>query len=205
MLTTFPMNLRLARGLLMSACLVGFPSRAPAPLVYEQGDGWVYRPSAGSPVVPPELVLHPQAVPYNLETVYWPLDSTNTPFLKEPELSKQGVFRGWLRFGKKDTNNAIALVWDQPKRRLYLDQNRNLDLTDDLAGVFSSTNKGVQQTFTNVTVPDEDGGGPSPFDTGFAAVVRRGSAPNARAVGFALVVGSQAGAPGRGMASGDPG
>jgi hypothetical protein len=152
MLTTFPMNFRLARALLMSACLVGFPSRAPAPLVYEQGEGWVYRPSAGSPVVPPELVLHQQAVPYNLETVYWPLDSTNTPFLKEPELSKQGVLRGWLRFGKKDTNNAIALVWDQPKRRLYLDQNRNLDLTDDLAGVFSSTNKGVQQTFTNVTV-----------------------------------------------------
>ncbi|MGP8153178.1 MAG: pyrroline-5-carboxylate reductase family protein, partial [Smithella sp.] len=36
--------------------------------------------------------------------------------------------------------------------KLYVDQNRNLDLTDDPAGVFSSTNKGPNQVFTNVTV-----------------------------------------------------
>ncbi len=106
----------------------------------------------GSPVVPHEVALQQQVVPYDLESVYWTLNTTNTPFLKEPELSKQGVFRGWLRFGKKDTNNAIALIWDQPKSKLYLDLNGNLDLTDDPAGVFSSTNKGPQQLFANVTV-----------------------------------------------------
>ena len=52
----------------------------------------------------------------------------------------------------RDTNNAIAFVWDQPKSKLYLDQNRNLDMTDDLAGVFSSTNNGPEQRFTNVAV-----------------------------------------------------
>ena len=146
------MNLRPARVLLIAACLLALPFRSPAPLVYEPGEGWVYRPSAGSPVVPPELALHQQLVPYDLETVYWTLDTTNTPFLKEPELSKQGVFRGWLRFGNKGTNNAIALIWDQPKGELYLDQNRNLDLTDDPTGVFSSTNRGPNQAFGNVTV-----------------------------------------------------
>jgi hypothetical protein len=107
--------------------------------------------NGGSPVVPPELALHQQLVPYDLETVYWPLATTNTPFLREPELSRQGVLRGVLRFGKNDTNNAIALIWDQSRSKLYLDLNRNLDLTDDAAGVFTSTNKGSQQSFTNVT------------------------------------------------------
>lgn len=108
--------------------------------------------NGGSPVVPHEVALQQQVVPYDLETVYWTLDATNTPFLKEPELSKQSVFRGVLQFGKKDTNNAIALIWDQPKSKLYLDLNRNLDLTDDPAGVFSSANIGPNQVFTNVTV-----------------------------------------------------
>src|ERR1035437_5852130 len=115
------------------------------------GQGVVY-PGSNQHVVPREVVLHQQVVPYDLETAYWTLDTTNTPFLKEPELSKQTVFRGWLRFGNKETNNAIALVWDQPKSKLYLDQNRNLDMTDDPAGIFSSTTKGPQQVFTNVTI-----------------------------------------------------
>ena len=146
------MNLRPARVLLIAAGLLAFPFRAPAPLVYEPGEGWVHKPSGGSPIVPAEVVLHQQVVPYDLETAYWTLDITNMPFLKEPELSKQTVFRGWLRFGNKDTNNAIAVIWDQPKSRLYLDQNRNLDLTDDSEGVFGSANIGPNQVFTNVTV-----------------------------------------------------
>lgn len=108
--------------------------------------------SGGRPGVPREVVLQQQVVPYGLESVYWTLDTTNTPFLKEPELSEQGVFRGVLRFGRQDTNNAIALIWDQPKGKLYLDLNRNLDLADDPAGVFSSTNKGPEQRFSSVTV-----------------------------------------------------
>lgn len=104
------------------------------------------------PAVPREIVLQQQVISCDLETVYWNLERTNSPFLKEPELSKQGVFRSVLRFGKNDTNNAIALIWDRPKSKLYLDLNHNLDLTDDPAGVFSSTNRSSQQLFTNVTV-----------------------------------------------------
>lgn len=108
--------------------------------------------NGGLPVVPREVVLRQQVLPYELESVNWNVDKTNTPFLKEPDLSQQNVFRGLLRFGKQDTNNAIALIWDQPKSKLYLDLNHNLDLTDDPAGVFSSTNHGPEQRFANVTV-----------------------------------------------------
>jgi hypothetical protein len=148
-----PMSFRPIRVLLIAVCLLAFPFRAPAPLIYRQGEGWVYESAGGSPAVPREIVLHQQVLPYEMESVYWSIDRTNTPFLKEPELSKQGVLRGGLRFGNKDTKDAIALIWDQPKRKLYLDLNRNLDLTDDPAGVFSSTNKGIQQLFSQVTVP----------------------------------------------------
>jgi len=104
------------------------------------------------PDVPREVVLRPEAVPYELESVSWDFDRTNAPFLKEPETSQQHVFRFLLRFGK-DTNNALALIWDQPKHKLYLDLNRNLDLTDDPTGAFSSTGKEFQQVLTNVTLP----------------------------------------------------
>lgn len=102
--------------------------------------------------VPREVELRPEAVPYELEATVWNLDKTNAPFLKEPETSPHYVFRSRLPFGK-DTNDAIALIWDQPKHKLYLDLNRNLDLTDDPTGTFSSTGKGFQQVFTNVTLP----------------------------------------------------
>ena len=152
MLMISPMNSRPVRVLLIAVCLLAFPFRAPAPLIYKQGEGWIYEPAGGSSEFPREVVLRPGAVPYELENGSWDFDKTNAPFLKEPETSQQHVFRFLLRFGK-DTNNAIALIWDQPKHKLYLDLNRNLDLTDDPAGVFNSAGKGFQQVFTNVTLP----------------------------------------------------
>jgi hypothetical protein len=150
--TMAAMNLRPARVLLIAAGLLALPFRAPAPLVYMPGEGWVYKLFGGSTNASNELVLRQQTVPYVLASLNPTFDTTNAPFLKEPELSKQGVFRGVMRFGKQDTQNAIALLWDQPKSKLYLDLNGNLDLTDDPAGAFSSSNKGGQQDFTNVIV-----------------------------------------------------
>ena len=141
------------RVLLVAACWLAIPSRAPAALVYQPGEGWVYKLFSGSTNASNELVLHQQTVPYELASLYRNFTTTNTPFAREPELSQQSVFRGVLGFGRKQTNNAIALIWDQPKSRLYLDLNRNFDLTDDPAGVFTSTNKGIQQVFSNVIVP----------------------------------------------------
>lgn len=113
------------------------------------------------PHFPREVVLRPEAVPYDLATVDWDLAKTNGPFLKEPELSRRHVFRRVLQFGK-DTNNAFGLIWDLPKRKLYVDLNRNRDLTDGAAGVFVTTNKGCAQLFTNVTLPLKTAMGLSP-------------------------------------------
>ena len=146
------MSFQPLRVLLIAACLLVFPFRAPAPQVYRPGEGWIYEPAGGSSDFPRELELRPEVVPYDLESVSWNLAQPREPFRKEPELSRQHVHRSLLQFDK-DTNNAIAVVWDQPKHKLYLDLNRNLDLTDDPAGVFSSTAKGFQQVFTNVTLP----------------------------------------------------
>ena len=111
------------------------------------------------------VVLRPEAVPYEMERATWNLNQTNGPFLKEPELSAQCVFRRVLQFGK-ETNNAFALIWDQPRQKLYLDLNRNQDLTDDAAGVFASTNKSFSQRFPRVqlTLKTADGNLPLTFD-----------------------------------------
>ena len=47
MLTISPMSFRSLRLLLLAACLLAFPSRAPAPLVYRPGEGWTYEPVGG--------------------------------------------------------------------------------------------------------------------------------------------------------------
>jgi hypothetical protein len=146
------MSFQPVRVLLIAACLLAFPSRAPAPLVYRTGEGWIYESAGGSSDFPRELELRPEVVPYDLESTTWNLAQPRDPFRKEPALSQQHVFRSLLQFGK-DTNNAIAVVWDQPQHKLYVDLNGNLDLTDDPAGVLSSTAKGFQQVFTNFTLP----------------------------------------------------
>ena len=57
-------------------------------------------------------------------------------FQKEPKLSPTKVIRGSLRLGSRDQETGFA--WDQAAGKLYLDLNRNQDLTDDPGGVFSS-------------------------------------------------------------------
>jgi hypothetical protein len=90
------------------------------------------------------------------DVVHWPLKATkrSSAFKKEPVLSPNNVLRGVLQLGAGATNE-MAFAWDRHSGKLYLDLNRNLDLTDDPAGVFSNeygfgTGYG---TFTNVHLP----------------------------------------------------
>ena len=117
--------------------------------------------SNDSPDVPREVVLQPAVAPFELEGFNLDLAKPSKPFRKEPETSSHHVFRSMLHFGQ-DTNNPLALIWDQPREKLHLDLNRNLDLTDDAGGAISSTNKGFHQTFANVTVPVRTATGPQP-------------------------------------------
>ncbi|MCX6922046.1 MAG: hypothetical protein NT154_02325, partial [Verrucomicrobia bacterium] len=41
------MIFRSVRVLLIAACLLAFPFRAPAPLIYRPGEGWTYEPVGG--------------------------------------------------------------------------------------------------------------------------------------------------------------
>lgn len=41
------MTFRPVRLLLIAVCLLAFPFRAPAPLIYRPGEGWTYEPYGG--------------------------------------------------------------------------------------------------------------------------------------------------------------
>ena len=83
-----------------------------------------------------------------------PLTPKSPVFKKEPAYSSGKVTRGLWQLGG-GTGNEVAFAWDRGARKLYVDLNGNLDLTDDPAGVFS-TSRGAQenfQRFTNVRLP----------------------------------------------------
>ncbi len=115
------------------------------------------------------LDYHPsQAVAssYGLPLTFEP--QSKTPFRKEPATGRRTVVRGYLRFGPTTASNAraavgtseedqrIACLWDVTQGKLYVDLNRNGDLTDDPAGVYSypvpASSRAVStvQNFSNV-------------------------------------------------------
>jgi hypothetical protein len=97
----------------------------------------------------------------NYRIINWPLGVTtrSSAFEKEPPLSWSKVIRGFLQLG--GGSNDMAFAWDRAAGKLYLDVNRNLDLTDDPAGVLSCQGGlGVYyQTFTNIHLPFRIPGG----------------------------------------------
>jgi len=84
-----------------------------------------------------------------------PVVARSAPFTKEPALDSSKVIRGTFQPGGS-ASNSIAFAWDRAAGKLYLDLNRNLDLTDDPAGVFECREKNYSryyQTFTSVHLP----------------------------------------------------
>lgn len=73
----------------------------------------------------------------------------SSAFRKEPTLAKRDVFRGLLLWGTLP-EQATPFIWDKGRGQLYLDLNRNRDLTDDPKGVFASASREDSQTFTNI-------------------------------------------------------
>jgi hypothetical protein len=76
--------------------------------------------------------------------------SQSAAFNKEPPAASGRVYRGVLRFGGS-SSNAIPFLWQRAAGKLFLDLNRNQDLTDDPAGTFllRSEKASSYQTFTN--------------------------------------------------------
>jgi len=99
---------------------------------------------AGSEPLPPAVVAHLEYREVDFAPLAWEVGVDRaTGFDKEPVYSGASVFRGRLRLGS-DTNAFVPFAWDVSQRRLYVDLNRNRDLTDDVAGVFTAAGGDLQ-------------------------------------------------------------
>ena len=77
-----------------------------------------------------------------------PVEARSSPFAKEPELGTNKVVRGVLKFGGSPAN-ALPFLWELRAKRLFLDLNRNQDLTDDADGVFVGRRRGPPNPTVN--------------------------------------------------------
>lgn len=137
------------------------------------------------PVTTPPATNHTLTIPLEYREVSFTPMSVSLAanmqtgaFKKEPQLgkSKPNIRRGRLNPPNGDTN-LIPFLWDCAQGKLYLDLNRNEDLTDDPAGKFStrdvpSPRRGDFQyaSFTNVplTLKIETGRIPWRVDLNFS-------------------------------------
>jgi hypothetical protein len=100
------------------------------------------------------IYLEYRELPYSVGSWLIPLTLQSAPFKKEPDLGQRKVYRGTLKFGDS-TEAFVPFIWDQAQGKLYLDLNRNQDLTDDADGVFACMGQPNNsfQTFDRVRMP----------------------------------------------------
>ncbi len=82
------------------------------------------------------VTLEPQQVDFTVASFSVYAERETTAFAKEPALRRDRFVRGRLPINGGATN-ALAFLWDTDAGKLYLDLNRNLNLTDDPEGVFT--------------------------------------------------------------------
>jgi hypothetical protein len=120
---------------------------------------------ASAPASAQIVALEWQKANAGLSSGYLSFSGRSAPFAKEPSAAKSGVVRGQLQFGG-DSTNRIGCFWDRPDGKLYLDLNRNQDLTDDAEGIataIGASNQITHQTFTPVRVSLKTASGVHPF------------------------------------------
>ena len=76
-----------------------------------------------------------QEVSYSFANWGARVGSKDPTFKKEPTLSGSKVVRGTLQLGA-NPSEEMGFAWDRNAGKLYLDLNRNLDLTDDPVSVY---------------------------------------------------------------------
>lgn len=120
---------------------------------------------AGAPTPPvtstQSVYLAYRELGYNVATWRIPVTYQPSPFKKEPDLGNRAALRGTLKFGNT-TDAFVPFLWDSAQGKLYLDLNRNQDLTDDADGVFACTGRGNTpfQFFDKVRLPFKTPMGP---------------------------------------------
>ena len=90
------------------------------------------------------------------------LNSQKIVFKKEPDFGDRSILRGGVPTGQQG-KELIGFAWDKSEGKLYLDLNRNLDLTDDPNGVFSSQERRIFQTFRDINIELERDGMRLPY------------------------------------------
>ena len=99
-----------------------------------------------------------QDASYSFMSWSLPMVLKSSPFKKEPAFSNGKVVRGTWQLGGTGTNE-VAFAWDCGARKLYVDLNRNLDLTDDTNGIHTGGRGTGGQTFPGVRLPLQAAGG----------------------------------------------
>lgn len=112
------------------------------------------------------VYLDYREVDYSVINWGLPVVVRSSAFKKEPVFSGSKVIRGTLQLGGS-TSDEMAFAWDRAGGKFYLDLNRNLDLTDDPAGVFSCGSRfnDNYQFFTNIRLPFRTALGSQPMLT----------------------------------------
>jgi hypothetical protein len=149
---------------------------------------WPGRALASDPSAPPSspagnvttVLLEYRETPYQFLYRELSVKHLAVPFPKEPALASGPVVRGVLRFGL-NRSNAIPFLWQSGTAKLFLDLNRNQDLTDDPAGapsarILKAAVAGfISQMFTNIALsfPATSRGTPMRVDLRFFQQVDR--------------------------------
>lgn len=90
-------------------------------------------------------------------------DVNRTHFEKEPDFGNRTIVRGLIPLGT-DKKEHIGFAWDRTNNNLYLDLNRNQDLTDDPNGVFQSERSGQFQYFQGIHLSLQKGTVSIPYE-----------------------------------------
>jgi hypothetical protein len=71
------------------------------------------------------------------------------PFAKEPDFGTREILRGQLNFGSSEKTEKMGFAWDKSEGKLYVDLNRDGNLTNDPNGILESerNQKDNYQTF----------------------------------------------------------
>jgi hypothetical protein len=117
-------------------------------------------PSASTPTAIAYLEFREAA--WSLGTWAINLAPLAAPLKREPDFQNHDVVRRALALGT-EPEQRMAFAWDKTARKLYLDLNRNLDLTDDPTGMFAAASGGAAGKFTDLRLSVNTKEGERPF------------------------------------------
>lgn len=108
-------------------------------------------PAGSSPTNITTATFEYQETGYTLRSWRIPFLPQSTPFAKEPVATGGKIIRGVLELDGT-ASNSIPFIWNRAAGQLFLDLNRNRDLTDDPEGIFLTREPAgaYYQDFTNV-------------------------------------------------------